>query len=108
MAQETIVRLTDDIDGSEAAESVTFGLDGVTYSIDLSNKNASDLREQLAVWVEHARKVSGRAKAKQNGSNGASHPDLPTVRAWAKAQGFEVSERGRIAKEVLEAFAAAN
>ena len=106
MAQ-TVIR-TDDLDGSANAETIEFGLEGVTYTIDLSDENAQELREILARFIDAGQKVGGRAKAKSNGSNGASHLDLPTVRAWAKAQGYEVSERGRIAKDVLEAFAAAN
>jgi hypothetical protein len=106
MAQ-TVIK-TDDIDGTANAETIEFGIEGVTYAIDLAESNAAALVDALAPFVAAGHKVSGRAKAKSNGSNGASHPDLPTVRSWAKAQGYEVSERGRIAKEVLEAFAAAN
>jgi hypothetical protein len=108
MAQ-TVIK-TDDIDGTANAETIEFGIEGVTYAIDLSESNVAALLEALEPFITAGQKVSGRGKpkARQNGSNGASHLDLPTVRAWAKAQGFEVSERGRIAKDVLEAFAAAN
>jgi len=102
MAQ-TVIR-TDDLDGSANAETIEFGLEGVTYSIDLSEANASELREQLAAWIGYARKVSGRAKAKSNGSNGSKPVDPATVRAWAKEQGLDVSERGRIVKTVWDAY----
>ena len=110
MAQQTFTQLTDDLDGTEATETVEFALDGVTYTIDLSAENALSLRDALAVYVGHARKVSGRSKvkAKQNGSNGATPVDLAAVRAWARENGFQVSDRGRVSSEVRAAYEAAH
>ena len=106
MAQQTFTQLTDDLDGTVATETIEFALDGVTYTIDLSEENAAELREIMARFVGHARKVSGRSKvkAKQNGSNGATPVDLAAVRAWARENGFEVSERGRVAKNIFDAY----
>src|SRR3954467_2454641 len=61
MAQKVQVILVDDVDGGEAAETVSFALDGVSYEVDLSEKNASALRDALGPWVGHARRVGGRS-----------------------------------------------
>jgi len=109
MAQKVQVVLIDDIDGGEATETVTFGLDGATYEIDLSDQNAAQLRDSLAHWVGNARRVSGRTTrptARRGGSSSSS--DTTAIRAWAKENGFKVSERGRISGEVQEAYAAAH
>jgi hypothetical protein len=109
MAQRVQVLLIDDIDGSEGAETITFALDGVSYEIDLSAKNAAKLRDAFAVWVGNARKVgrgasSTSARGSRRGSRSAN--DTAAVRAWAKENGYEVSERGRISREVMDAYAA--
>jgi hypothetical protein len=111
MAQKVQVILVDDIDGGEADETVSFAVDGVSYEIDLSESNAQELREALAQWVGHARRVGGRSTArraaapKKNGAvAAASRPDLSEVRAWAREAGYEVSDRGRVSGEVLKAF----
>ena len=110
MAQHVNVVLVDDIDGSPAEETVTFALDGVSYEIDLSPSNADRFRDGLAEWLQNARRTSGtrkrgnRTTTKQS-SVGASNS---TIREWARANGHEVSERGRIKAEVVEAFSAAN
>jgi hypothetical protein len=109
MAQRVQVLLIDDIDGSEGAETITFALDGVSYEIDLSAKNAAKLRDAFAVWVGSARKVGrGAASSSARGSRRASRSgnDTAAVRAWAKENGYEVSERGRISREVMDAYAA--
>jgi hypothetical protein len=109
MAQRVQVLLIDDIDGSEGAETITFALDGVSYEIDLSAKNAGKLRDAFAVWVGSARKVGrGGSSTAARGSRRASRSgnDTAAVRAWAKENGYEVSERGRISREVMEAYAA--
>lgn len=109
MAQRVQVMLIDDVDKSEGAETVTFGLDGVTYEIDLSAKNAAALRDALAPWVAHGRRVSGRSagagRARKSSSAGN---DTAAVREWARANGHQVSERGRLSSTVLEAYAAAH
>jgi hypothetical protein len=94
--------MVDDLDQSEAAETVTFGIDHVQYELDLSEGNASKLRDALAPWVAHARKTGGRRSA----SKVSSEIDNRAVRAWAQANGIEVSERGRISASVVEQFRA--
>ena len=107
MAQRVEVKLIDDIDGGDAAETVTFGLDGVTYEIDLSVKNAKKLRDDIATWTGHARR-SGSARAASRrravGSSAAKRSDLAAVREWARAHGHKVSDRGRISAEVQAAY----
>jgi hypothetical protein len=106
MAQKVNIVLVDDIDQSEADETVSFGLDGKNYVIDLNAKHAKALREALAPYVGHGRpdgaRRSGARKARAAGSSAGD------IRDWAKANGFEVSERGRISSEVREASAAAH
>lgn len=113
MAQRVNVVLVDDLDGSEAAETVNFGLDGASYEIDLSDENATKLREALAVYVGHGRRTGGRRRgaaqsgATTGGKAGASGPSASEIRAWARENGFDVPERGRVSGEVREAFLAA-
>ena len=108
MAQRVVVQLTDDIDGKPAAETVSFGLDGRSFEIDLSERNARALRKDLAPWVAAARRVSGRRPRGARGSGGSgSGVDPRAVRAWAASNGIEVSPRGRISSEVLEKYRAA-
>jgi len=110
MAQKVNIILVDDLDGSEATETVTFGLDGSSYEIDLNDANAAALREALAGYVGHARKVTGGRRARRStGSTGSgSAGDTKAIREWAKAQGYDVSDRGRVSAEVREAYAAAH
>ncbi|MFF1530521.1 Lsr2 family protein [Cellulomonas sp. NPDC058312] len=111
MAQKVQVLLVDDIDGGTADETVTFGLDGVSYEIDLTTAHAAELRDALATWVGHARKVGGRSSSGRGTSGAASRPrrssDAGAVRTWAKENGYDVSERGRISAEIREAYEAA-
>lgn len=107
MAQKVNIILVDDLDGSEATETVTFGLDGVTYEIDLNDSHAGELREAVEKYVGYARKVSGRSTRKTAASSSSSSQDKTAIREWAKANGFEVSDRGRIPANVEEAYAAA-
>ena len=111
MAQRTVTTLVDDIDGSEGTQTVTFGLDGATYEIDLNDEHAEDLREVLAPFVSVARELSGprrrRATASAPKQRGESEIDPKAVRAWAEANGIEVSPRGRIKADVLDQFQAA-
>ena len=111
MAQKVQVILVDDVDGGEAEESVAFGLDGVNYEIDLSTGNADALREALAPWIGHARRVGGRASGRSRSaarSSRSSKNDLGEVRSWARKNGFQVSDRGRVSAEVLAAYDQAN
>ncbi len=112
MAQKVQVLLVDDVDGSTADETVTFALDGVSYEIDLTSAHATDLRDAFGSWVGHARKVGGRATGRsavrgRRTSSGATG-DATAIREWARANGHDVSERGRISAEVRAAYAAAH
>lgn len=106
MAQRVKIILEDDVDGSAAEETVTFGLDGVTYEIDLSKTNAAKLREDFASWVGHARRSGGRKStgAGRGASSSAKRTDLTAVREWARKNGYEVSDRGRISAEIQAAY----
>ncbi|SKD26840.1 histone-like nucleoid-structuring protein Lsr2 [Mycobacteroides abscessus] len=114
MAKKVTVTLVDDVDGeAKADESVEFGLDGVTYEIDLSSKNAEKLRKQLSTWVEHARKVGGRRNGRGGLGSGRKRPSIDreqsaAIREWAGKNGHAISSRGRIPAEVIDAFNAAN
>ncbi|WP_028050643.1 Lsr2 family protein [Cellulomonas sp. URHD0024] len=109
MAQKVQVLLVDDIDGGTADETVTFGLDGVTYEIDLTASHATELRDALAQWVGHARKLGGRTSSKPAArGRRSSSGDAQAIREWAKEHGHQVSERGRISAEVKAAYDASH
>ena len=108
MAQKVNIVLVDDLDGTEATETVTFGLDGTTYEIDLNDKNAASLRDALGGYVGHARKVAGGGRRGRKSAGSASSSNTKDVREWAKGQGMEVSERGRISADVQQAYDAAH
>jgi hypothetical protein len=110
MAQRVQVLLIDDLDGTEGAETVSFALDGVSYEIDLSEKNAAKLRDDFAMWVGNGRKVgrgSSSGPARSSSRRSRAGNDTAAIRAWAKENGHQVSERGRISREVMDAYAAA-
>lgn len=105
MAQRVEVVLIDDKDGSQATETVTFALDGVSYEIDLSEKNAKSLRDDLAKWTGHARRAGSTGRRTSGRRGGASRrTDLAAVREWARANGHTVSDRGRISAEIQAAY----
>jgi hypothetical protein len=111
MAQKVTVTLVDDLDGGTAEETVEFGIDGVSYEIDLSASNAGKLRDSLADYVGNARKAGGRRKAagpaRRASSGGRASVDREqnaAIREWARKNGFNVSDRGRIPAEVLDAY----
>ena len=111
MAQKVHVELVDDLDGSTAAETVGFALDGTTYEIDLNKRNAKALRKSLETYLSVARRVSGK-RPKRNGKTVAKGkvnlgPSTREVRDWARENGFEVADRGQIPVAVREAFASA-
>lgn len=108
MAQKVNIVLVDDLDGSEAAETVVFGLDGTQYEIDLNEKNAAGLRDALAGYVGHARKVTGSRRTRRGSSASSSPGETKAIRDWARSQGYEVSDRGRVSAEIREAYAAAH
>jgi hypothetical protein len=112
MAQKVQVILVDDVDGGEADETVSFALDGISYEIDVSAANAEAIREALATWIGHARRVggrsAGRARPGAKSRPAAERTDLSDVRAWARENGFQVSDRGRVSSEVRAAYEAAH
>lgn len=109
MAQTVVVKLTDDIDGKPAAETVSFAIDGKTYEIDLSSKNASKLRSAFAEFVEAGRRVRSQQRRGTRSSAAASDRALlAEIREWARQNGHVVADRGRIAAEVTAAYHAAH
>ena len=106
MAQRVHIVLQDDLDGSDADETISFALDGTSYEIDLNAKNATALREALAPYVGHARKLSGARKPRR--SPAAGGVSAREIREWARSNGHEVPERGRIPAEVRAAFESAH
>lgn len=114
MAQRINVQLVDDIDGTDAVETVSFALDGQHYEIDLSEANAAKVRDALAPYVAHGRRVSsgrrGRSGAGRSGgaTRSGTGPSAAEVRAWAKENGLDVPDRGRVSAEVREAYDAAH
>ncbi|HET6300562.1 Lsr2 family protein [Microbacterium sp.] len=118
MARRIVHQLVDDLDGTVlevgSGETVLFSLDGVAFEIDLSNENAKSLRGALEPYVKAARRVSG---GRGGGSSSTSAPrkrrragqqDYSAIRAWAKENGYDISERGRVPANVLEAYEAAH
>ncbi|WP_068264640.1 histone-like nucleoid-structuring protein Lsr2 [Janibacter limosus] len=108
MAQRVQIILEDDLDGGDATETITFGLDGVTYEIDLNDKNAAALRDALAGYVGAGRRVSGRKSSGSSSSARSNSGELTKIREWARANGHDVSDRGRISQKVRDAYAKAN
>lgn len=106
MAQRTQVLYVDDIDGSDAVGTVRFGVDGTEYEIDLNQQHTDQFTKALGPFIAAARKVSPSRRASR-GSRAARH-DQSAVRAWARAQGIKVSDRGRIPADVLSRYHAAH
>lgn len=118
MAQQTYVQLVDDLDGTEIidgeGETVTFGLDGAQYDIDLTNENAARLRSDLDAYIAAGRRVTGRRSrgttSSQRGGSSRARTDrdqLQAMREWGRANGYKVSNRGRVSQEVQDAYHAA-
>jgi hypothetical protein len=106
---ETIVTMTDDLDGSRADRTVIFVVNGTSYEIDLSKKNAAAFEKALAPYVAAARKVTATRRARSAKSSATGRrPDLSQVREWARAKGHQVSDRGRIPAAALDAYDAAH
>jgi len=106
MARNVRVVVSDDLDGSADAETVSFGFDGVSYEIDLSEKNRARLDKAFAPFIEHGRRVAQRRRPSAIATTGP-RVDRAVVRAWAKEQGLHISERGRISAEVMQQYEAA-
>ena len=111
MAKTTVTQITDDLDGSKDATEVAFAFDGVDYTIDLSKKNAAAMAKALKPYLDAATKVSGRGnRARRSRTSRATGPrkDLAAVREWARGQGLEVSDRGRVPAALVEQYDAAH
>lgn len=112
MAKRTITttEFTDDLDGGKAEGTVKFAYDGQSYEIDLNKKNRSALEKALKPYIDAARKSrsSTRSSRPAGSRRSASRRDLKAVRDWARANGHEVSDRGRISQEIQDAYDAAN
>ena len=115
MAQKTIIQSTDDLDGSEASQTVEFGYQGKTYKFGLNDRNVAELEEALAPYIAAAQQAvggsarSGRGRGRQAAapkqrSDGSPDYDPKAVREWAQSQCLEVPARGRISGKVLEQF----
>jgi hypothetical protein len=109
VAQKIQTRLIDDLDGSAAEGTVRFGLDGTGYEIDLNAGHAKELRDALARYVDAARRVSSSARRPPRGGRRGPAGDLNAVevREWARAQGIEVKDRGRVPADLVVKFRAA-
>ena len=113
MAKQTTVTLIDDIDGSEADESVEFTIDGKSYEIDLSSANSARLRDVLAPFIAAARRSGGRRSGSASATPAPSRQSTDrelnqAIREWAVKEGMKISERGRIPSNVLEAYHASH
>ncbi|MBT2565266.1 Lsr2 family protein [Arthrobacter sp. ISL-85] len=109
MAQKVVTILSDDLDGSEATETIRFSLDNSEYEIDLNEGHANELRRALERFTNAGRKVSGgrgRPAARSKSSQGG--PEAKAIRLWAAEQGLQVNTRGRIQAEIVEKYEAAH
>jgi hypothetical protein len=104
MAQKVQILLLDDLDGGEADETVTFALDGVTYEIDLTTGNADKLRDMLGAFTAAGRRTGGRAYRGKAPAAPTGGGNTAKIREWAKAQGYDVNDRGRIPATIMEAY----
>jgi Lsr2 len=106
MAQKIQTLFVDDIDGGAAEGTVRFALDGTDYEIDLSGKHSDELHAALQRYVEHARKVGGQARrtARGGGRRGSNAIDTARVREWARAEGYDIKDRGRVPGELVAKY----
>jgi hypothetical protein len=105
MVRRVLTELTDDLDGARAERTVHFALDGVAYEIDLSKKNSAALTRSLQTYITAGRRVRGVAtRGRRSGSGAGRRPDLPVVREWARANGYDIGNRGRIPTEITDAY----
>lgn len=106
MTQRVVVQFEDDLDGAPADETMTFGLDGRTYEIDLSTRNADKLRRSLGQYVSAGRRISGRTSTR-SAPPALGAGEAAKIREWALANGYAVNRRGRIPAEIQQAYQAA-
>jgi Spy/CpxP family protein refolding chaperone len=107
MARNVQVVVSDDLDGSDGAETVSFGFDGVSYEIDLTEKNRAKFEKAFQPYVQAGRRIS---RSRRPGSPRTTGPriDRAAIRVWANENGLNVSERGRISAEVMQKYEAAH
>lgn len=112
MAQQFQVRYIDDIDGTDLGETsntIAFAFEGKEYSIDLSDENAEAFREAVAPYIQAGQRVTGsKAKTARKATDKTTSGNTKAAREWARANGYEVSDRGRIPADVMAAYATAN
>jgi Lsr2 len=105
--------LVDDLDGSEGAETITYTVNGQEYEIDLSEDSAEKFHDALEPYIQNSREVRRQAETarrgrgdgrRRNSGGGSSRDDIPQIRAWAESQGMDVSARGRVKKEIIDAY----
>lgn len=125
MAQRVLVRLIDDIDDSEASQTVSFALDGASYEVDLNDDHADELRAALDKFVQAGRRISGKPRpvsgkasagkasspkgfaggtAPSSGKVAAGKPDNNAIRTWARENGYTLGDKGRIAASIVQAY----
>jgi hypothetical protein len=107
MAQRIQTLFIDDIDGGAADGTVRFGLDGTNYEIDLSHTHTDELRQALGMYIERGRKIGGTARRAPRASRTAPSVDTAKVREWAKDNGYEIKDRGRVPADLVEKYQAA-
>jgi hypothetical protein len=109
VAKETVTNLVDDLDGGEAQETVKFALDGHSYEIDLSARNASKLRNTLSPYLDNATRVPTRTGAtsstgRRRTTKTAARDENQAIRAWAQRKGLDIAPRGRIRHELVDQY----
>jgi len=107
MAKSVTVVVSDDLDGTDGAETVSFGFDGASYEIDLSEKNRVKFEKAFEPYVQAGRRIS-RTRRSSSARTTGPRIDRASIRSWAKEQGLQVSERGRISGEVMQQYEAAH
>jgi hypothetical protein len=108
MAQKTTVTLTCDLEDGEkpATETLTFGLEGATYELDLCNKHAKQFRDAIGTYVASGRRVSQAGARRRRSSGGSDRQRTQDIRAWARKKGIEVSQRGRLSGDIVAKYEA--
>jgi hypothetical protein len=104
VARKEVVELTDDLDQSPASQTIHFGVEGIDYEIDLSEKNAKKFASALAPYIDNGRRVAGRRRAVGRRGGSSAGVDPKVVRQWANEQGIEISSRGRIPGEIVDRY----
>ena len=107
MAQRIQTLFIDDIDGGDAAGTVRFALDGTEYEIDLSTEHADELHTALGKYIGHARKAGAASRRAPRGRRAASAVDTTAVRRWAREQGYDIKDRGRVPADLVAKYQAA-